>query len=171
MVTIRIATPDDYETLALLGRLTFKESHGDYIQDKTNLQAYLNTAFSIAKTKQDLQNERIVYLMLFENNFPVGYSKFIIDESIAFVKSSKPFRLERIYILDDFLSKKYGHQLLKVTEHEAKVLGCQHLWLSVYIKNTRALKFYKNNGFTTVGRISFQISKQGYENPILAKTL
>ena len=42
MVKIKIATKKDIEVLALLGRLTWIESHGHFIEDKNDVLKYLN---------------------------------------------------------------------------------------------------------------------------------
>lgn len=168
---IRLANPQDTAMLALLGRITFKESHGHYVEDKTNLQAYLDKAFSVATTKEELENTDNIYYILYRGDFPVGYAKLIQHATIEFVASKNSCRLERIYILDEFVNHKYGSELFKVVLEKAQELNFDVMWLSVYIKNTRAIHFYERNQFENVGSISFQVGKKGYENPILAKQL
>ena len=51
MIKIKIATKADVEVLAMLGRLTWSESHGQYIEDKNEVLQYLEENFSVSKTK------------------------------------------------------------------------------------------------------------------------
>lgn len=171
MIEFKLANTNDFETLALLGRVTFNESHGAYIEDKTNLTAYLNSAFSIAKTIEELKNPDAIYYIIYNDKFPVGYAKLVLNATIEFVPSEKSCRLERIYILDQFIAMKFGHQLLDFILKKAKELNFKNVWLSVYIKNTRAIHFYEKNDFKNVGSITFKIGEQGYENPILSKKI
>ncbi|CAL2082731.1 GNAT family N-acetyltransferase [Tenacibaculum sp. 190524A05c] len=168
---IKLATPADTELLALLGRVTFRESHGDYIEDKTNLNEYLDKAFSFETTQKEVNDSNNVYFIIYKNHFPVGYAKLVLNATSPFIPNERSCRLERIYVLDEFISQKFGIDLLNQTVEKAKELNFEVMWLSVYIKNTKAINFYLKNDFEEVGSISFKISKQGYENPILAKKL
>ncbi len=168
---IRLATSKDASLLALLGRITFRESHGGYIEDKTNLDAYLDRAFSFETTVNELNDDNNIYYLIYKNDFPVGYAKLIQNAASEFIDNHNICRLERIYILEEFISQKFGIDLLNKTVDKAKELGFDIMWLSVYIKNIKAIKFYQKNNFEAIGSISFQIGKKGYENPILAKKL
>ncbi|AUC14605.1 hypothetical protein BTO06_05395 [Tenacibaculum sp. SZ-18] len=168
---IRLATSKDTSLLALLGRITFRESHGGYIEDKTNLDAYLDRAFSFETTAKELSDDNNIYFIIYKNNFPVGYAKLVKNATSEFIYNHNICRLERIYVLEEFISQKFGIDLLNKTVDKAKELDFDIIWLSVYIKNIKAIKFYQKNNFETVGSISFQIGKKGYENPILAKKL
>ena len=168
---IKLATANDAELLALLGRVTFRESHGDYIEDKTNLNDYLDTSFSFETTQKQINDSNNIYFIIYKNNFPVGYSKLVLNATSPFIPNKRSCRLERIYVLDEFISQKFGIDLLNKTIEKAQELNFEVIWLSVYIKNTKAINFYLKNNFEEVGSISFKISKQGYENPILAKKL
>ncbi|MCH2033240.1 MAG: GNAT family N-acetyltransferase [Tenacibaculum sp.] len=168
---IRLATSKDASLLALLGRITFRESHGGYIEDKTNLDAYLDRAFSFETTARELNDDNNIYYLIYKNNFPVGYAKLVKNATSEFIHNQNICRLERIYVLEEFISQKFGIDLLNKTVDKAKELGFDIMWLSVYIKNTKAIKFYQKNNFEEVGSISFQIGKKGYDNPILAKKL
>ncbi len=171
MTKIKLADSSNIELLALLGRVTFRESHGGYIEDKTNLNEYLDKAFSFETTQKEVNDSNNVYYIIYKNDFPVGYSKLILNSTSNFIPNQRSCRLERIYVLDEFISQKFGIDLLNKTIEKAKELNFEMMWLSVYIKNTKAINFYLKNDFKEVGSISFKISKQGYENPILAKKL
>ncbi|WP_075341246.1 GNAT family N-acetyltransferase [Tenacibaculum agarivorans] len=170
-IEIKQGTSKDLETLAILGRVTFRESHGDYIEDKTNLNAYLDKAFSIETTQKELKDSNNIYFIIYRNKLPVGYVKLVLNAESEFIENPSCCRLERIYVLDEFITQKLGLELFKTTVKKAQELNFDMMWLTVYIKNTRAINFYEKNGFEKVGSISFQINKQGYENPILAKKL
>ncbi|SNR15374.1 GNAT family N-acetyltransferase [Tenacibaculum jejuense] len=170
-IEIKQATLKDLEVLALLGRVTFRESHSKYIEDKTNLNAYLEKAFSVSTTKKELANNNNLYFILYRNQLPVGYVKLVLNAPSEFIENQNCCRLERIYVLDEFITHKFGLELFKKTVEKAKELQFDMMWLTVYIKNTRAINFYEKNEFKEVGSISFQIGEQGYENPILAKKL
>jgi len=171
MINIQLAKEADTTILALLGRITWAESHGDYIDDKNNLFKYLNTNFSVSKTKEDLNNPKNLFYIIYVDNLPVGYAKLVINVINESVASNNNCRLERIFILNEFISLKIGQQLLNFVEEKAKELQLDTMWLSVYIKNKRAIRFYEKNEFKNVGEINFIVSGKDYQNIVFSKKI
>ncbi len=171
MVEIKKIKKADAALLALLGRLTWAESHGHYIEDKEDLSKYLKANFSVAKTKQDLENPNNLFYIIYVDELPVGYAKLILNATNENIATQNTSRLERIFILNDFISLKIGKQLLTFVEEQAKVLQLATMWLSVYIKNNRAIRFYEKNEFENVGALNFIVNGKSYENIVFSKKL
>lgn len=171
MIKIKQATTIDKEVLALLGRQTWAESHGHYLDDENNLIKYLNENFSVSKTKQNINNSKNIFYIMYVDDFPVGYAKIIVKEKQENVISHNNCRLERIFILKEFIPLKIGKQLLTYIEDQAKALKFDTMWLSVYIKNTRAIRFYEKNEFENVGELNFMVNGKSYENIVFSKKL
>ena len=171
MVKIQIAKETDTAILALLGRLTWAESHGHYIEDKNDLQKYLDENFSVAKTKQDIENPKHLFYIIYIDNLPAGYAKLILNAANENVTSHNNCRLERIFILNEFIPLKIGQKLLAFVEEQAKALQLDTIWLTVYIKNNRAIKFYEKNEFKNVGELNFVVNGKEYENIVFSKKI
>ncbi|BAO76739.1 GNAT family N-acetyltransferase [Winogradskyella sp. PG-2] len=171
MIKIKQAQEADIDVLALLARLTWAESHGHYIEDKNDLLKYLNKNFSVSKTTQDINNPKQIFYIVYVNDLPVGYAKLILNAENESVVSQNNCRLERIFILNDFIPLKIGKQLLHFVEEEAKKLLLDTIWLTVYIKNSRAIRFYEKNEFKNVGDINFIVSGKAYENIVFSKKI
>jgi len=171
MIKIKKAKEADIDVLALLGRVTWAESHGHYIEDKNNLLKYLDENFSVSKTKQNIKNSKNIFYIMYVDDLPVGYTKLVVNAINESVASQNNCRLERIFILDDFIPLKIGHQLLTFVEERAKELRLDTMWLSVYIKNKRAIRFYERNEFKNVGELNFLVSGKKYENIIFSKKI
>ena len=171
MIKIRTAKESDTEVLALLGRLTYAESHGHFIEDKNDLLKHLDENFSVSKTKQDLRNPKQIFYIVYVNDLPVGYAKIIVNAKHESITSQNNCCLEKIYILNEFIPLKIGHQLLIYVEAQAKALKLDTMWLSVYIKNTRAIRFYEKNEFKNVGELNFIVNGKSYENIVFSKKL
>jgi len=171
MITIKLAKKADIAILALLGRLTWAESHGQYIDDKNDLLKYLNKNFSVSKTKQDINNPKQRFYIVYVDDLPVGYAKIVLHEMQENITSKNICRLERIFILNEFIPLKIGRQLLTFVEEKAKALKLDTMWLSVYIKNNRAIRFYKKNEFKNVGELNFVVNGKEYENIVFSKKI
>ncbi len=171
MIKIKTATQADTDVLALLGRQTWDESHGHYIEDKNDLLKYLDNNFSVSKTKQDIDNPNNLFYIIYADDLPAGYAKLILNATNENVVSQNNCRLERIFILNDFIPLKIGKQLLIFVEEQAKALKIDAMWLTVYIKNIRAIRFYEKNEFKNVGDINFEVSGKAYENIVFSKKI
>lgn len=171
MIRIEIAKEGDSKVLALLGRVTWAESHGHYIDDKNNLLEYLNKNFSVSKTKQDINHPENLFYIIYVDDSPAGYAKLVVNAINENVASQNNCRLERIFIQNEFIPLKIGQQLLNFVEEKAKEIQLDTMWLSVYIKNERAIRFYERNNFKNVGQLNFTVNGQGYENIVFSKKL
>lgn len=171
MIKIKKAKVADVEVLALLGRLTWAESHGPYISDKSDLAKYLDENFSVGRTKQNMSDPKQLYYIIYTDDLPVGYAKLIVQEGNELLIPDNTCKLERIYILNDFIPLKIGKQLLAHVEAQAKALQLGTMWLTVYIKNKRAIRFYERNEFINVGVLNFLVSGKTYENIVFSKKL
>ncbi|WP_034058392.1 GNAT family N-acetyltransferase [Lacinutrix jangbogonensis] len=160
MIKIKKANEADTEVLALLGRLTWAESHVHYLDDKNMLIKYLDENFSISKTKQNINTPRQLFYIIYADDLPIGYAKLVVNAINENVASKNSCRLERIFILNDFIPLKVGKQLLTYVEEQAKALQLDTMWLSVYIKNIRAIRFYERNEFKNVGELNFIVNEK-----------
>ncbi|QHI35153.1 Spermidine/spermine N(1)-acetyltransferase [Kordia antarctica] len=171
MIKIKKANEADIEVLALLGRITWAESHGHYLDDKNTLLKYLDENFSVNKTTQELNDSNKLFHIMYVDDLPVGYVKLVVNATQENVASQNSCRLERIFILNDFIPLKIGKQLLTFVEEQAKALQLDTMWLSVYIKNNRAIRFYEKNEFKNVGELNFIVNGKSYENIVFSKKI
>ncbi len=171
MIKIRFATKADTTILALLGRLTWAESHGNFIEDYNDVLQYLNENFSVSEIKKSLDNTAHLYFIISVDDLPVGYAKLVVSASNQYVVSQNSCKLERIFILKDFIALKIGQKLLTFVEAHVKKLKLDTMWLTVYIKNYRAIRFYEKNEFKNVGDVNFSVNGTGYKNSVFSKKL
>lgn len=171
MIEIKKATPKNANTLALLGRRTYIESHGHFIKDKNDLIKYVSGAFSNLKIREEIGDPNTIFYIAYVEGLPVGYIKLVLNAQCNSVASNNSCQLERIYILNDFIPLKIGQQILDLAENKAKELDLNTMWLSVYTKNERAIRFYKKNGFKKVGSLDFLVNGINYENYVFSKKL
>lgn len=108
---------------------------------------------------------------MYVDDVPVGYAKIILNENQESVASQNSCRLERIFIQNEFIALKVGQQLLTFVEERANALQFDTLWLSVYIKNKRAIRFYEKNEFKNVGDLNFIVNGKAYDNIVFSKNI
>ncbi len=171
MIKIKKANKADTAILALLGRLTYAESHGHFIDDKSDLLKHLDENFSVSKTKQDISNPKHTFYIIYADDLPVGYAKLVENAKHKSIASQNNCCLEKIYILNDFIPLKLGIKLLTYVEEQARALKLDTVWLSVYIKNIRAIRFYEKNEYKNVGDLNFIVNGKSYQNIVFSKKL
>jgi ribosomal protein S18 acetylase RimI-like enzyme len=168
-IAIRKATTEDVIALALLCRVTFREAFGHLFEDTQNLIDYFAKSFSISALTDKINDNNNVYWLAFSDNLPVGYAKLIKRSPSKFIQDSQVSELQRIYVLNDFLNQKIGHQLQDAVFDEVKAIGAKHLWLSVYVDNLKAIRFYRKYAFNQLGTHTFNILKQSFEFSVMCK--
>ncbi|MEO9572067.1 MAG: GNAT family N-acetyltransferase [Polaribacter sp.] len=171
MLEIRRATVADAIHIALLGRITYTESHGEYIENKKNLLDFYNTNYSVSQIKKELNDESNVFWIVFSDELPIGFAKLCLNENYNNKPDSDYCKLQRLYILNDFNNLKIGSQLQEIILKKATDLKFKTIWLTAYYKNTKGLKFYKKYGFKKIGSIDFYVGETNYENLIFTKEL
>ncbi len=171
MLHIRKATKADAPLIALLARITFSEAFGHLFRDKTDLLQYYEQTFSVSKIEHSLQKETNVFWIAFYDALPVGYAKLKLNSPSSFLTEPQICQLQKIYLLQDFLSKKIGQKLQALVLEEAQKQGFETIWLSVFNGNIRAIKFYEKHQFKAIGTHDFQIGKENFDFTAMAKDL
>ena len=171
MIEIRRATITDAIHIALLGRITYTESHGKFIEDKQNLLDFYNKHYAVSQIRKELIDEENLFWIVFSDELPIGFAKLCLNENHNNLADKSSCKLQRLYILNDFIALKIGSQLQDIILQEAINLNYKTIWLTAYYKNTKGIKFYKKYNFKQIGSIDFYVGETNYENLIFAKEL
>lgn len=171
MIEIKQATFNDDAVIALLGRITFVESHSDFVKNEKAVQAFCNSEFDVAKIKGDLQDNNLHFWLVFYKDLPVGFAKVNLNKTHSFIKSDKACKLDKIYILNDFIGLKLGAKLHEEIIKKMQELKFEFIWLVTYIYNYKAIKFYENHDYKKAGFEDFMVDGKGYKNHVMIKSL
>lgn len=161
-VLIRKATIGDAEYIAILARVTFTETFGKHFRDRQDLINYYDSTFSVSKLRSSIAKTNNVFWIAFCDELPVGYAKLKLISTTEFIDSNSVSQLQKIYVLNDFLSIKIGQILQDCMFDEIQQIKSKYLWLSVLKSNERAISFYKKNGFVHIGEHTFDIGKEHF---------
>lgn len=171
MIIVKTVKEKDTHVLALLGRTTYSESHSKFITDKADLIKYNNSAFSIKQIQSEIKDDNNIFYIAFFDDFPVGYTKIIKNAKSKYINSTNICRLERIYVLEEFLGMKIGLKLLNSALRKAQELEFEEIWLTTYVKNFKAIDFYIKNSFCQVGSFNFLVNRTEYPNFVFSKKI
>ncbi|MFN3298647.1 MAG: GNAT family N-acetyltransferase [Sediminibacterium sp.] len=137
---------DDVIQLQQISRITFSETFAEHNTEE-DLNKYLQEQLSLNKLVEELNNNYSEFYFASENERVIGYLKLNWEKAQTELIDEAAFEIERIYILKEYFGKGLGQFIL---DH-AIIIGKAHqptfIWLGVWEKNSRAIRFYEKNGF------------------------
>ncbi len=150
---IRAATINDAPTIAALAGAVWVANYATE-GVTTAIAGYVLTEFTEAKIRHDMaETNRRFWLV--EEMGCVAFADVILDQKFDTLEASRPAELNRIYVLEAFCGQGVGRKLLDAVKEDVFSLGFDALWLSVWARNQRALKFYEKCGWTRIGTLDF----------------
>ncbi len=146
----------DIADLQVIGRQTFFETFADH-NTADDMQKYLDNNLSIDKLKNELADKNSEFYFATLDNKVIGYLKINFGQAQTELKDKSSLEIERIYVLKDFHGKKVGQVLYDKAIDIAKQTKADYVWLGVWEKNSRAINFYKKNGFAEFDKHIFKL--------------
>lgn len=151
-------TPCRIEDLALLREISIQTFEETFAADNSgeDTEAYIADAFSAEKLRSELDNPASAFYFARESGKIVGYLKLNRPPAQTELNDDKSLEIERIYVAKKFHGTGCGGLLLEKAVACAKESGGEYVWLGVWEKNPRAIRFYEKNGFRRFGEHVFQ---------------
>jgi diamine N-acetyltransferase len=139
-----------------IGRQTFYETFAD-TNTESDMAKYLDENFSQEKLTEEITTVNSEFYFATIGEQVVGYLKVNSGTAQTELKDQNTFELERIYVLKEFHGKQVGQILYEKALNLAKDAKADYIWLGVWEKNHRALRFYEKNGFEEFDRHIFKL--------------
>lgn len=150
----RDANVADAEALADLGRRTFTETFG-HLYRPEDLAAFLES-HSAERWAQELADPALAVRIVEDEGGPVAYAK-LGPPTLPFEPRGPSAELRQFYVLGPWQGQGISHALMAWTIDQAKAKGAKDLYLSVFVDNHRARRFYDRYGFEYVGDYAFLV--------------
>ncbi len=155
-IEIKKITINDIEQLQKIGRQTFYETFSAENTEE-NMEKYLKDRFSIEKLTSELRDNNTEFYFASLDNKVIGYLKLNFEQSQTEPQDDKAVEIERIYVLKDFHGKNVGQLLFDKAIQIATQKSADYVWLGVWEENSRAINFYKKNGFVEFDKHIFKL--------------
>jgi len=131
---------------------------------------FIHKRFSQERIENILKETPNRLIIAYHNGNPVGVAEIIFDATCPIRKVAVP-ELSKLYVLERFYGKGIGFGLMQEAEKEVLKNGYEEFNLEVYIKNNRAITFYKRQGYASIGNVDFPMEFNTYENLVMYKKL
>jgi GNAT superfamily N-acetyltransferase len=164
----RNAVPGDAAALAALGRRSFVETFGHLYKPEDLADFLLN--HSEESWAEQLGDPGFAVRMTEADGEPVAYAK-LAPTSLPFEPRGPSIELRQFYVLAPWHGRGISQALMQWVLEEAKARGAADLYLSVFIDNHRARRFYERYGFEYVGTYAFMVGSHEDEDLIMRLAL
>lgn len=120
-----------------------------------NVSFYMNEAFTKDQFQKEFEAEGSKFFVGILDGKIIGYTKVNEVPSQTDIHDPDSLEVARLYVLEDYLGMGLGKELLELTISKAKEKRKKYLWLGVWEKNARAIRFYEKNGLKIFGSHPF----------------
>jgi ribosomal protein S18 acetylase RimI-like enzyme len=167
-ITYREGTPYDAATLDRLFDTSFCDTFA-HLYRPQDLNAFLSS-FGIADWEAQLRDPAFIIRIAQADGVPVGYIK-LGPLKLPVEANGRAMLLDQLYVLKEHHGTGIACELVDWGTDEARRRGVEEIYLTVYIDNHRARRFYDRYGFEDVGRYAFMVGEQADEDIIMRKRL
>ena len=167
-ITYRDATARDAATIDRLFDTVFCDTFA-HLYRAEDLDTFL-ASFGIAEWEAELADPDYAYRIGEADGAPVGYVK-LGPMNLPIEPNGPAMLLQQLYILTAHQGTGVARGLMDWAIDECRRRAAQELYLTVYVDNHRAKRFYDRYGFEAVGRYDFMVGNHADEDIIMRKVL
>lgn len=168
MIAYRDAAPADAAALDALFDSVFCDTFA-HLYRPEDLAAFLSS-FGVADWERQLRDPSFAVRIAEVDGVPAGYVK-IGPMKLPVEPGDSAMLLDQLYVRGEHHGSGIARQLMDWAIGEARRRGAEALYLTVFIENHRARRFYDLYGFEGVGRYAFMVGNQADEDVIMRKAL
>jgi ribosomal protein S18 acetylase RimI-like enzyme len=167
-ISYRGAIPADAATLDRIFDTSFCDTFA-HLYQPADLELFLS-GFGIGDWEAHLGDPQFACRIAEVDRVAVGYVK-IGPLKLPVETDGPALLLDQLYVLKEHHGAGIAHELMDWAFDEARRRGARQLFLTVYVDNHRARRFYDRYGFEAVGRYDFMVGNHADEDIIMRKML
>jgi len=160
----RDATVEDAALVGEIGRRSFTETFG-HLYSPENLAAFLAN-HDEENWHRELSDPAFTVRLGFVEGETAAYVK-LGPPSLPFEVTGPTIELRQFYVLKPWQGAGLAAEMMEWVLAEARRRGAAEIYLSVFIDNHRARRFYERYGFEAVGRYDFMVGTHADEDIIM----
>lgn len=165
-LTCRDGAPADIPAIDALFRRSFADTFA-HLYAPADLAAFF-AGFGPATWAQEMATMR--FRLAWHDERLVGYAK-LSALALPVQPAGTAAELRHLYLADEAKGRGVADALLGWAIDTARSDGAGELFLSVFVDNHRARRFYARHGFADIGRYAFTVGSHQDEDRIMRLTL
>ena len=168
MIQIRQAERRDLSRLVVVAR-DFFDSAFSANNDPKVMADYMDRAFSEEQFLKEFEESHSLFLLAETANEILAYARIRSSTEVDQLLDGSSLELQRFYLNPETHGTGLANQLMEVC-----LSHCQHvdwLWLGVWEKNPRAIRFYARHGFEKFGSHTFRMGDEDQVDWLMRKRI
>jgi GNAT superfamily N-acetyltransferase len=166
--SFRLAGTDDAPSLSKLGAETFTETFG-HLYDPSDLALFL-VNHGEDRWRQELADAEFSVLIVENEGEAIGYAK-VGPPHLPFEPRGAAVELRQFYLLEPWQGQGIADTMMQWVIDDAERRGGGDIYLSVFVNNDRARRFYERWGFVAEGRCAFMVGNHADEDVVMRRPL
>jgi ribosomal protein S18 acetylase RimI-like enzyme len=166
--TYRDATAADAEAVGAIFDTVFRETFG-HLYRVEDLETFMS-AYTRDVWKQQLGDPAFAVRIAEVDGKAAGYAK-LGPLKLDVQPNGPAMLLDQLYVLSGYHGSGIADALMEWTMNEARRRNSRALYLTVFIDNHRARRFYERAGFEKAGRYAFMVGNHADEDVIMRRAL
>lgn len=147
---------DYIDKIKAISEKTFVATFGS---DNTaeDIENYLTEHINTQQVRQELSNPASLFYAVEVDGNLAAYMKLNLDDAQTEQGYSNSLEIQRLYVLKEYKKQGIGRKLMDKAIEEAESRQMDFVWLGVWEKNTKAIKFYEKSGFVMFDKHVFKL--------------
>lgn len=167
---IRPARDEDAARLSVLAERTFRDTFAA-TNTADDMELYCAGAYSPEIQAAEIRDPNKTTLLVEQDDQLVAYAQLDRSTPPPSVTARRPIELKRFYLQQTIHGSGVASDLMRAVIEGAGGLGADVMWLGVWERNPRAIRFYEKSGFRTVGDHVFQMGSDPQRDLIMVTAL
>jgi ribosomal protein S18 acetylase RimI-like enzyme len=171
-IIVRRALVEDIPALADLAARSFRDAF-EADNNAKDIEDYVSSSLTIERIRNEFYDAGNIFLIACRGGHTalVGYAKLCTTSEDLSINDQNRIEIERIYADKAEIGRGVGAALMRTCLDMAEDLKCQTIWLGVWERNERAIRFYERWGFATVGVRQFALGSELQKDKVMARRL
>lgn len=169
-IVTRVARPDDAALLTELGTSTFAETF-ESANTPDDFAAYMATAFGEDIQRAELEDPDTTVLFAERDGEAIGYVMLREGPVPSGITADDALQIVRLYARQRVLGRGIGAALMQRALAEAAGRGKDAVWLGVWDRNDRAIRFYESWGFHRIGSQPFLLGSDLQNDLVMVRRI
>ena len=131
----------------------------------------VNAQLSVVAISELISQPATSFILVERAAHLIAFAQVTFGATHDRVTAKNTVELDRLYVHERFTAQGIGKALLKHVESLAASTGASALWLTAWVHNLRALRFYAAQGFVDAGMTMYRFEHEQHENRLFVKTL
>ena len=170
MWDIRQAREADAAQLSEVAQRIFRDTFEQY-NTPEDMEMYCSEAFAPETLAAAIAEPRTMILVAGDENRLIAYAHLHRGDPHPNVTGNSPIELKRFYVLAAWHGTGLARELMREVMERSAALGAETLWLGVWERNHRAIRFYRKLGFDEVGDVRFMLGTDPQRDLVMTRQI